>query len=77
MLGGIAELIGEDRETVAAWLNESTESDAQMRMRRGDDPQAAAKRALREKLGRFVKAGKLTREEADDLYQAAFPERRR
>ena len=73
VMGGIAELIDEDRETVAGWL---AEADEEERMRRDKDPQAAAKAALREKLGEFLRAGKLTREEAGELYQAAFPERR-
>ena len=77
VMGGIAELIGEDRETVAGWLAEAAEGDARMRTRGGDDPQAVAKAALREKLGKFVEAGKITREEAGELYQAAFPERER
>ncbi len=77
LMGGIAELIGEDRETVAGWLAEAAEGDARMRTRGGDDPQAVAKAALREKLGKFVVAGKITREEAGELYQAAFPERER
>ena len=43
---------------------------------RGDkDPQAAAKAALGKKVGEFVRAGKLTREEAGELLRAAFPER--
>ena len=76
VIGGIAELIDEDRETVAGWLAEADEEAARMRMRRDNDPQSAAKAALREKLGEFVRAGKLTREEAGELYEAAFPERR-
>ena len=75
VMGGIAELIDEDRETVAGWLAEADEEAARMRMRRDNDPQAAAKAALREKLGEFVRAGKLTREEAGELYEAAFPDR--
>ena len=74
VMGGIAELIDEDRETVAGWLAEADEETARMRMRRDNDPQSAGKAALREKLGEFVRAGKLTREEASELYQAAFPE---
>jgi hypothetical protein len=77
VMGGIAELIGEDRETVAGWLAEAAEGDFRMRTGSGDDPQAVAKAALREKLGKFVAAGKITREEAGELYQAAFPERER
>ena len=76
VMGGIAELIDEDRETVAGWLAEANEEAARMRMRRDKDPQSVAKAALREKLGEFVRAGKLTREEAGELYEAAFPERR-
>ena len=45
-----------------------------MRMSRDNGPQSAAKAALREKLGEFVRAGKLTREEAGELYESAFPE---
>jgi hypothetical protein len=77
LMGGIAELIGEERETVAGWLAETAEGDDRTRTRGGDDPQAVAKAALREKLGKFVVAGKITREEAGELYQAAFPERER
>jgi hypothetical protein len=73
LMGGIAELIGEERETVARWLAGAAEGDA--RMRRNDDPQSAAKAAFREKLGEFVKDGKITREDAGELYRAAFPER--
>jgi hypothetical protein len=76
VMGGIAELIDEDRETVAGWLAEANGEADRMRMRRDNDPQSAAKAALREKLGEFVRAGKLTREEAGELYEAAFPERR-
>ena len=80
LLGGIAELVGEDRETVAAWLAEGGERDERMRMRGGDGkatgPKAAdVKAAFREKLREFVEAGKLNREEAGELYKAAFPER--
>ena len=73
VMGGIAELIDEDRESVAGWLAEANEEAARMRMRRDNDPQAAAKAALRRKLGEFVRAGKLTREESSELYEAAFP----
>ena len=74
VLGGIAELIGEDRDTVASWLAESSESDAQMEMRGGGDRQPRPTAALRRKLGEFVKAGKITRKEAGELYRLAFPE---
>lgn len=76
VMGGIAELIEEDRDTVAGWLAEADDRAASMRMRRDNDPQSKAKAALREKLGEFVRAGKLSRKEAGELYQAAFPERR-
>lgn len=75
VLGGIAELIDVDREKVAAWLAEGKDQD-RMQMQR-DDPNAAAKRNLRNKIGEFVRAGKLTREEAGQLYDAAFPEKPR
>ncbi|MEC7354385.1 MAG: hypothetical protein VYC80_16860 [Planctomycetota bacterium] len=78
VLGGIAELLDEDQETVAGWLNEANTEAAPTRMSRenAEDPQAAGKSALREKLGELVRAGKLTREEAGEVYQAAFPSRR-
>lgn len=37
--------------------------------------QDQAKNAFREKLGEFVRAGKITRAEAGELYRAAFPEK--
>ena len=72
VMGGVAELIGEKRETVAAWLNEAAASE---RPRAGDD-RARRQRALGEKLRALVKAGKLTREDAGELYRVAFPERK-
>ena len=81
LLGGIAELVGEDRETVGAWLAEGSDQGERMngneRMRGGDDRGSATKTAFREKLRQFVEAGKLTREDAGELFQAAFPERAR
>lgn len=75
VMGGIAELIGEDHETVAGWLSEPAEGNAaSMQAGRGGGAQDAGKSALREKLGVLVRAGKITREEAAELYQAAFPE---
>ena len=71
VLGGVAELIVEKRETVAAWLNEAAAGE---RPRAGDD-RARRQRALGGKLRGLVEAGKLTREEAGVLYRAAFPER--
>ncbi len=80
VMGGIAELIDEDRETVAGWLAANDEAAGmQMRGRRGDDagndPQATEKAALGEKVREFVRAGKLTRAEAGEIIRAAFPER--
>jgi hypothetical protein len=75
VMGGIAELIDEDRETVAGWLAQANEEAAGMRMQGDKDPQAAAKAALGKKVGEFVRAGKLTREEAGEIIRAAFPER--
>ena len=72
VMGGVAELIDEKRETVAAWLNEAAASE---RPRAGDD-RARRQRALGEKLRALVKAGKLTREDAGELYRVAFPERK-
>jgi hypothetical protein len=74
VMGGIAELIGEERDSVAQWLAEGAESDASMRAGRGGDRQAEVQAGFREKLGEFVRAGKITREEASELYQTAFPE---
>ena len=71
VMGGIAELIGEKRETVAGWLNEPASGE---RPRAGGD-RARRQRALGGKLRGLVEAGKLTREEAGVLYRAAFPER--
>ncbi len=42
---------------------------------RGERGDSDARAALREKLGALVEAGKITREEAGDLYRTAFPER--
>ena len=72
VLGGLAELIGEKRETVAGWLNEPASGE---RPRAGGD-RARRQRALGGKLRGLVEAGKLTREEAGELYRAAFPERK-
>ncbi|MEM6472990.1 MAG: hypothetical protein AAF802_25745 [Planctomycetota bacterium] len=73
VMGGIAEIIDEDREVVEGWLADAFDQDEQMRMRRDESPQSDARNAFREKLGEFVRAGKLTRKEAAELYRAAFP----
>lgn len=73
LLGAIAELIGEEREAVAGWLAEAEKRESRMEPSRENDRTSAAFRA---KLGEFVRAGKLTREEAAELYRAAFPETR-
>jgi len=72
ILGAVAEAVGEKRETVAGWLNESRSG---ARPGAGDD-RARRQRALGGKLRGLVEAGKLTREEAGELYRAAFPERK-
>ena len=74
-LGGLVELIGEDRETVATWLREESQNEEPSAMRRRNDPQATAKRALRRKLREFVKDGKISGAESREIYQATFPER--
>lgn len=75
VLGALAAAVGEDRETVAGWLNEAPEEGARMQAPREGDSDAAARQvALRERLGAFVEAGKLTREEAVELYRIAFPD---
>lgn len=71
VMGGVAELVGEKRETVGTWLAEASAAEARGR---GDDAQSAAKSAFRQKLGEYVKSGKITRSEAGELYRAAFPE---
>ena len=76
VLGGIAELVGASREEVAKLVAVPNERERrQMTMRRQqpqDDPQAEAKMRFREKLGEFVRSGKLTRPEAGELWKAAF-----
>jgi len=77
LLGGIAELIGMDRQKVASSLLASGEGAGEMRMRATSSTsvnQDQAKNAFREKLGEFVRSGKITRAEAGELYRAAFPE---
>ena len=75
VMGGIAELIDKERETVAGWLADAREEAARMRMRRNNGPRSA-RAAFRKKLSEFVRAGKITQEEQAELYQAAFPQRR-
>ncbi len=76
VLGAVAAVLGEKRETVASWLNEAAAQEAAMRR---DNPATTrdsdlAKRqmALQRRLGRLVEAGKITREEAAELYRTAF-----
>ena len=47
------------------------------RAKRGEGEDADARAALMEKLGALVEAGKITRDDAGDLYRTAFPERSR
>ena len=53
----------------------SERSERDERDERGDRGNSDARTAFREKLGALVEAGKITREEAVDLYRTAFPER--
>ena len=77
VLGALAAVVGEERETVASWLREAVEAEAQMRARRQTAAGTSSpQRALRERLGQLVEAGKLTREEAVELYRIAFPQER-
>lgn len=74
VIGAVAELIGEERETVAKWLTEASADGAQMRggetmQRGGNTPQSA----LRTMLEKFVENGKLSREDAIKIYNVAFP----
>ena len=79
VIGAIAELIGQRRETVAAWLNQKgpnekgSEDEGQAMSGRSRDV-AARQAAFRQRLGELVEAGKLTRDEAGGLYRIAFPE---
>ena len=84
VLGGVAELIEVEREKLAAWLNEAPVASVRMSRppamqrdagrSRDAVPASSGKVALREKLGKLVAADRLTREEAMELFQAAFPE---
>ena len=76
VLGALAELLGQERETLAGWLNEEPPvGDGGMQAAREADGEATDRRtALRERLGEFVEAGKLSRQEAIELYRIAFPE---
>lgn len=84
VLGGVAELIEVEREKLAAWLNEAAPEPERMDRRtstqrdagrsRDASPASSGKVALREKLGKLVAAERLSREEAMELFQAAFPE---
>ena len=76
VMGGIAELVDEDVETVAGWLANSNEEEPRMQMSRENDAQAKARAAFGEKLSEFVREGKLTRQEAAELHRAAFSEQR-
>lgn len=74
VIGGIAELIGEKPEAVAAWANAPMLRDSRMGMSdRGTDSQVRVKMALRARLAELVDAGKITGAEARDLYMTAFP----
>ena len=42
-------------------------------MRRGNERQAETSNRFRQKLGELVRAGKISREEAAELMQLAFP----
>ncbi len=62
VLGGVAELIGEQREVVLKMVNVPT----------AREREAMAKTRFRTKLGELVRSGKITRAEAGDLWRAAF-----
>ena len=73
VMGGVAELVSEDRATVTGWLAAARETQERMRMRRGNERQAETSNRFRQKLGELVRAGKISREEAAELMQLAFP----
>lgn len=78
VLGGIAELVGADREAIAKIVNmpSERERDAMAALQRADkaDPQSAAKARFREKIAELVRSGKIDRAEAGELWNAAFGE---
>ena len=76
VLGAVAEIIGEERPTVAGWLKEANNVGDRMQRDRmaGGAEVRARMRALRTKLRELVEAGKINREEAGEVFQAAFPQ---
>ena len=63
VVGALAEAVGEERDTIEAWLKDGKKSYGK----------PAAKKGLRGKLAEFVKAGKITRKEAEEIYKVAIP----
>jgi hypothetical protein len=72
VLGAIAEVIGESRETVQQWLSEL--QSAEPAMRGGNATPTDGRVALRKRLGELVANGRLTTAEARELFHAAFPD---
>jgi len=76
VLGGVAELVGEEREAMQKMVNAPSarerEAMAMQRQAENEDPLADAKTRFRTKLGELVRSGKITRAEAGDLWKAAF-----
>ena len=82
VLGGLAAVMGEERETVAGWLSETPPAGERMRRegsamtKRQSDTKTDGDSLERQvKFRELVRAKKLTREEATELFQTAFPEK--
>ena len=73
VMGAIAQVVGVDRETLAGWLR-GEDSEAAPKSAYGDDERSGRPGALKRRLGELVEKGRLTKEEAAELYLAAFPE---
>lgn len=76
ILGAVAEVIGEKRETVSGWLS-AADGDPKMAgtgMTKRGKANAKPLAAFAQKLKGLVKAGKLSREEAIELYQIISPD---
>ncbi|MEM6691852.1 MAG: hypothetical protein AAF664_20655 [Planctomycetota bacterium] len=78
VLGAIADVIGEDRETVKQWLSQDGSVASKMRMETGNrmETENTGPAGLRSELEGLVKQGKLERAEAVNLFRIAFPDER-
>lgn len=69
VMGAIAEAIGVDRPMLASWFRDDGD---QVVAADVDRDQNASRSAFKKRLGEFVDGGRLSVEEATELYQAAF-----